>query len=149
MRLISLLLFVLLLAIQYPLWLGKGGWLRVWDLNRQLTEQGTRNQTLKLRNAKLEGEVADLQDGTGAIEERARYELGMVKEGEVFVQFVAPAPRSAPRRRCRLRRIRSPEEAATKRRLASRCRWACIQPAGCLSPPAVRIAAPAPPACRR
>ncbi|MGY2486624.1 cell division protein FtsB [Cupriavidus sp. CP313] len=92
MRLISLLLFVLLLAIQYPLWLGKGGWLRVWDLNRQLTEEGTRNQTLKLRNAKLEGEVADLQDGTGAIEERARYELGMVKEGEVFVQFVAPAP---------------------------------------------------------
>ncbi|WP_316148996.1 cell division protein FtsB [Cupriavidus sp. BIC8F] len=93
MRLISLLLFVLLLAIQYPLWLGKGGWLRVWDLNRQLTEQGTRTQTLKLRNAKLEGEVADLQDGTGAIEERARYELGMVKEGEVFVQFVAPAPK--------------------------------------------------------
>ncbi|AMR77499.1 cell division protein FtsB [Cupriavidus nantongensis] len=93
MRLISLLLFVLLLAIQYPLWLGKGGWLRVWDLNRQLTEQGARNQTLKLRNAKLEGEVADLQDGTGAIEERARYELGMVREGEVFVQFVAPAPK--------------------------------------------------------
>ncbi|SPS02380.1 cell division protein FtsB [Cupriavidus taiwanensis] len=93
MRLISLLLFVLLLAIQYPLWLGKGGWLRVWDLNRQLTEQGTRNQKLKLRNAKLEGEVADLQDRTGAIEERARYELGMVREGEVFVQFVAPAPK--------------------------------------------------------
>ncbi|WP_373379783.1 cell division protein FtsB [Cupriavidus nantongensis] len=93
MRLISLLLFVLLFAIQYPLWLGKGGWLRVWDLNRQLTEQGARNQTLKLRNAKLEGEVADLQDGTGAIEERARYELGMVREGEVFVQFVAPAPK--------------------------------------------------------
>jgi len=93
MRLISLLLFVLLLAIQYPLWLGKGGWLRVWDLNRQVQEQSTRNQSLKLRNAKLEGEVKDLQDGTGAIEERARYELGMVKDGEVFVQFVAPAPK--------------------------------------------------------
>jgi cell division protein FtsB len=93
MRLISLLLFVLLLAIQYPLWLGKGGWLRVWELNRQVQEQATRNQTLKLRNAKLEGEVKDLQDGTGAIEERARYELGMVKDGEVFVQFVAPAPK--------------------------------------------------------
>ncbi|CAG9184264.1 cell division protein FtsB [Cupriavidus pinatubonensis] len=93
MRLISLLLFVLLLAIQYPLWLGKGGWLRVWELNRQVQEQATRNQMLKLRNAKLEGEVKDLQDGTGAIEERARYELGMVKDGEVFVQFVAPAPK--------------------------------------------------------
>jgi len=93
MRLISLLLFVLLLAIQFPLWLGKGGWLRVWDLNRQVQEQSTHNQALKLRNAKLEGEVKDLQDGTGAIEERARYELGMVREGEVFVQFVAPAPK--------------------------------------------------------
>ncbi|GAB3099172.1 hypothetical protein GCM10027081_24530 [Cupriavidus yeoncheonensis] len=58
-----------------------------------MQEQATRNQTLKLRNAKLEGEVKDLQDGTGAIEERARYELGMVKDGEVFVQFVAPAPK--------------------------------------------------------
>ncbi|PLP99976.1 cell division protein FtsB [Cupriavidus pauculus] len=93
MRLISLLLFVLLLAIQYPLWLGKGGWLRVWDLNRHVGEQVTHNQALKLRNAKLEGEVKDLQDGTGAIEERARYELGMVKDDEVFVQFVAPAPK--------------------------------------------------------
>ncbi len=93
MRLISLLLFVLLIAIQYPLWLGKGGWLRVWDLNRQVNEQATHNQALKLRNAKLEGEVKDLQDGTGAIEERARYELGMVKDSEVFVQFVAPAPK--------------------------------------------------------
>lgn len=93
MRLISLLLFIMLLAIQYPLWLGKGGWLRVWDLNKQVAEQSVRNQQLKLRNAKLEGEVEDLQAGTGAIEERARYELGMVKDGEVFVQFVAPAPK--------------------------------------------------------
>jgi cell division protein FtsB len=93
MRLISLLLFVLLLAIQYPLWLGKGGWLRVWDLDHQVQEQGQHIAELKLRNAKLEGEVKDLQDGTGAIEERARYELGMVKDGEVFVQFVAPAPK--------------------------------------------------------
>lgn len=93
MRLISLLLFVLLLAIQYPLWLGKGGWLRVWEMDKQVQEQTARNQSLKLRNAKLEGEVKDLQDGTGAIEERARYELGMVKDGEVFVQFVAPAPK--------------------------------------------------------
>ncbi|CAG9177040.1 cell division protein FtsB [Cupriavidus pampae] len=93
MRLISLLLFILLLAIQYPLWLGKGGWLRVWDLSHHVDEQASRNQSLKLRNAKLEGEVKDLQEGTGAIEERARYELGMVREGEVFVQFVAPAPK--------------------------------------------------------
>lgn len=93
MRLITLLLFVVLLAIQYPLWLGKGGWLRVWELNKQVGEQTARNEQLKRRNAKLEGEVLDLQDGTGAVEERARYELGMVKDGEVFIQFVAPAPK--------------------------------------------------------
>jgi cell division protein FtsB len=62
-------------------------------MDKQVQEQTARNQSLKLRNAKLEGEVKDLQDGTGAIEERARYELGMVKDGEVFVQFVAPAPK--------------------------------------------------------
>ena len=72
MRLISLLLFVLLLAIQYPLWLGKGGWLRVWDLNRQVTEQATHNQGLKLRNANLQGAVNHLQHGTRSIEERER-----------------------------------------------------------------------------
>lgn len=92
MRLISLILLVLLIAIQFPLWLGKGGWLRVWELDRQVTAQDAKNQTLKSRNAKLAGEVRDLKEGTGAIEERARHELGMVKEGEVFVQFVAPAP---------------------------------------------------------
>lgn len=95
MRLISLILFVLLIAIQFPLWLGKGGWFRVWELDKQVTQRDTHNQALKSRNAKLAGEVRDLKEGTGAIEERARHELGMVKEGEVFVQFVAPAPTSS------------------------------------------------------
>ncbi len=58
MRLISLLLFVLLLAIQYPLWLGKGGWLRVWDLNRQVQEQTTHNQALKLATPGWKGKSA-------------------------------------------------------------------------------------------
>jgi cell division protein FtsB len=111
MRLISLLLFVLLLAIQYPLWLGKGGWLRVWDLNRQVNEQTVHNQALKLRNAKLEGEVKDLQDGTGAIEERARYELGMVKDGKSSSSLWRRLRRSAPRRRCCRRPIPSRDAA--------------------------------------
>lgn len=100
MRLITLFLLLLLLAIQYPLWLGKGGWLRVWDMQKQVSAQNQRNGELKQRNTKLEGEVKDLKDGTGAIEERARYELGMVKDDEGFVQFVAPAPKSSqtPRR---------------------------------------------------
>lgn len=95
MRPIVLFLFLLLVGIQYPLWLGKGGWLRVWDLDHQVTEQQKQNDVLKARNGRLEGEVRDLKEGTEAIEERARYELGMVKEGEVFVQFVAPGAASS------------------------------------------------------
>lgn len=90
MRLITLSLAVLLLLIQYPLWLGKGGWLRVWDLDNQVTAAQKKNEELKARNAKLNSEVLDLKEGTGAVEERARYELGMIKEGEIFVQILEP-----------------------------------------------------------
>ena len=79
-------LVALLAALQYPLWFGKGGLIRVRELERQLTAQRELNQTLESRNASLEAEVRDLKAGYEAIEERARYELGLVKEGEVFVQ---------------------------------------------------------------
>lgn len=90
MRLILICLATLLLLIQYPLWLGKGGWLRVWDLDKQVTAAQKKNDELKARNAKLDSEVQDLREGTGAVEERARYELGMIKENEVFVQILDP-----------------------------------------------------------
>lgn len=90
MRLIVLGLVVLLLLIQYPLWLGKGGWLRVWDLDKQAAVAQKKNDELKARNAKLGSEVKDLREGTEAIEERARSELGMIKEGEIFIQLVEP-----------------------------------------------------------
>ena len=88
MRLIILCLTALLVLIQYPLWLGKGGWLRVWDLDKQVQLAQKKNEELKARNAKLESEVEDLRQGTGAIEERARYELGMIKQDEVFIQVL-------------------------------------------------------------
>jgi cell division protein FtsB len=91
MRLILLVLSALLLLIQYPLWLGKGGWLRVWDLDQQVVLAKKKNDELRARNAKLGSEVQDLKDGTGAIEERARYELGMIRQNEIFVR-VLPAP---------------------------------------------------------
>jgi cell division protein FtsB len=90
MRLILLSLAALLLLIQYPLWLGKGGWLRVWDLGQQVDAARKKNTELKARNAKLNSEVLDLKDGTGAVEERARYELGMIKENEIFIQILDP-----------------------------------------------------------
>jgi len=99
MRLFFLVLLVLLGLIQYPLWLGKGGWFKVWDLQRQVAAQRETNDGLRARNAALEAEVRDLATGVGAIEERARSELGMMREGEVFVQILppgSPVPQSAP-----------------------------------------------------
>jgi cell division protein FtsB len=86
------LIFVILIAlIQYPLWLGKGSWLRVWDLNRQIADQQEKNNGLKARNETLDAEVLDLKSGRAAIEERARSELGMVKQDEVFYQVLENA----------------------------------------------------------
>jgi cell division protein FtsB len=88
MRAATLILVVLLLLLQYPLWLGKGSWLKVWDLNRQVEAQQQVNQQTKTRNALLDAEVRDLKQGTAAIEERARSELGMIKRDEVFYQII-------------------------------------------------------------
>ena len=92
MRWISLIFVVLILLLQYPLWLGKGGWLKVWELGKQVEAQKQLNQQTQMRNAVLDAEVRDLKQGTEAIEERARSELGMVKRDEVFFQFVGNHP---------------------------------------------------------
>jgi cell division protein FtsB len=88
MRLLAAALVGLIVLVQYPLWLGKGGWLRVWEIDRQLSAQQATNQALEVRNGALEAEVRDLKQGLEAIEERARYELGMIKPGEVFFQVI-------------------------------------------------------------
>ena len=87
MRWLSVALVALLVLLQYPLWLGKGGWLRVWDVDQQLQQQKESNKQLELRNAGLDAEVRDLKQGYDAIEERARFELGMIRQDEVFVQI--------------------------------------------------------------
>lgn len=104
MRILGGLLAALIVLIQYPLWLGKGGWLRVWEVDRQLEAQRGRNGQLQVRNQSLEAEVLDLKQGVDALEERARYELGMIKSDEVFFQIVdkrqdqrlAPTPGTRP-----------------------------------------------------
>jgi cell division protein FtsB len=88
MRIVIYSMLLLLIAIQYPLWLGKGGWLKVYEMEKQLELQQAKNSLLSLRNAKLTGDVKDLKDGTRAIEERARVEHGMIKEGELFIQIL-------------------------------------------------------------
>lgn len=89
MRALTLVFGVLIALVQYPLWLGKGGWLRVWDVDRQLSAQADKNARLEARNDALAADVKDLKQGTEAIEERARYELGMVKGDEFFFQVPA------------------------------------------------------------
>ncbi|MBK8761784.1 MAG: cell division protein FtsB [Sulfuritalea sp.] len=88
----TLVLLLIIALLQYPLWLGKGGWIRVWEHERQVQAQREVNQKLEQRNAALDAEVRDLKSGYEAIEERARYELGMIKDGEVFVQVPQKKP---------------------------------------------------------
>jgi len=90
MRLLLIVLVALLGLIQYPLWLGKGGWFRVWDLQKQVAKQHDINDSLRARNVAMQAEVNDLASGTEALEERARGELGMMREGEVFVNILPP-----------------------------------------------------------
>ncbi|TMH87964.1 MAG: cell division protein FtsB [Betaproteobacteria bacterium] len=87
MRLLAGILGALIVLIQYPLWLGKGGWLTAWRLESKLEVERARNLQLEGRNAALTAEVRDLKQGTEAIEERARSELGMVRQDEVFFQI--------------------------------------------------------------
>ena len=90
MKILAAVLAALVVALQYPLWLGKGGWMRVWELERNLAQQHEGNARLKARNDALDAEVRDLKEGNEAIEERARLELGMVKRDETFYQVVKP-----------------------------------------------------------
>lgn len=85
---ITIILFSLLVAIQYPLWFGRGGWFRLEEIERQLKTQQAENDRLMRRNAQLSGEVRDLKEGMDSVEERARYEFGLIKRGEVLFQFV-------------------------------------------------------------
>ena len=99
MKYLPHVLISLIVAIQYPLWMGKGSWLKVWEFSRQVDQQKARNIQLAARNAGLDAEVRDLKQGIDAVEERARVELGMIKPDEVFYQVIekpAAAATTAP-----------------------------------------------------
>ena len=95
MRLLAITLIGLILLLQYPLWLGKGGLLRVWEMERQIEAQRETNGRLQARNAALDAEVRDLKQGLEAVEERARNELGMIRRDEIFFQVLDAAPAGA------------------------------------------------------
>jgi len=87
MKILAAILGALIVLIQYPLWVGKGGWVRAWQLEKDLSSHQNRNRELETRNAALAAEVRDLKQGSEALEERARRELGMVKADEIFFQY--------------------------------------------------------------
>ncbi len=88
MKALTLIFVILIALLQYPLWLGKGSWLRVWNVNQLIDRQKDKNVAAKQRNETLNAEVRDLKQGNAAIEERARSELGMIKQDEVFYQVI-------------------------------------------------------------
>ena len=90
MRYISIGLIVLLGLVHAELWFGKGGVPRMVELQGKLDEQLALNQIARTRNAQLDAEVRDLKEGLEMVEEKARFELGMVKPDEILVQLAAP-----------------------------------------------------------
>ena len=92
MRVVTLILFVLLVLLQFKLWLGEGGFREVARLETRVENQRQQNEDLLQRNAELHAEVEDLRERLDAVEERARNELGLIKPEEQFYQVVPPPP---------------------------------------------------------
>lgn len=93
MKKLILVLLVLLGLLQYRLWFGDGGIREYQRTQQRIADLKAEGERLRERNAALDADVRDLKEGTDAIEERARQELGMVRPGETFVQvFDRPAP---------------------------------------------------------
>lgn len=88
MRPLTVILLVLLVLLQHRLWFGDGSFPQVWRLRQELAQQQVENVALQERNQALEAQVADLKHGSGAVEELARSQLGMIKQGETFYQVV-------------------------------------------------------------
>ena len=92
MRILSIIFAALIVLLQYPLWLGKGGWVRGRGFDRQVKAQKDVNARMRVRNDALDAEVRDLKQGYDAIEERARYELGMIRQDEIFFHVMEKTP---------------------------------------------------------
>jgi cell division protein FtsB len=95
MRWLIFILSALLIFLQYRVWVGEGSMAEVSNLKAKIVIQQAESSRLKQRNQALQAEIEDLRNGLGAIEERARSELGMVKEGEIFYQVIEPKGESS------------------------------------------------------
>lgn len=91
MRPIIVLLVAILVVLQYKLLLGSSGFLQLKRLETKLAHQQSENKTLTARNQAMEAEIAELKSGNQALEEQARYELGMIRNNETYYHFVEQA----------------------------------------------------------
>ena len=88
MKFLTFIFIILILALQYPLWLGKGGWLNVISLQKQIEHQLKVNDQIKTENDILFAVVQDLKKGTDVIEGKARFDLGLIKKNEKFFLII-------------------------------------------------------------
>ena len=88
MRSIIIVLILALIGLQYKLWLGDGGLLQWGKLEKKIACKNLENEKLRSRNLALDADIAELKSGDQALEEQARYELGMVKKDEFYYQFI-------------------------------------------------------------
>ncbi len=95
-RLLTGVLLLMIAVLAYSLILGKGGWLRIRSLDHEIFTQKETNTQMQGRNQALSAEVQDLKRGSDALEERARVDLGMVRQGETYYRFVEPPPKATP-----------------------------------------------------
>ncbi|SUZ86886.1 uncharacterized protein METZ01_LOCUS39740 [marine metagenome] len=84
MRLVTIILIILFLLLQVDIWIKKDGYKRKVELTEMIELQTDANKEMTIRNNQLQQETIDLRNGTEAIEEKARTEMGMIKEGEEF-----------------------------------------------------------------
>lgn len=83
-----MILVIILIGLQYRLWFGQGSWEQIVSLQRELDQQNLFNQRLRDRNQVVENEVRDLKSGLESVEERARTELGLIKDDETFYLLI-------------------------------------------------------------
>ena len=92
MKFIALLLVLFLVMMQVNIWLTKDGYSRVAEIKELIQDQQKENNEMVSRNSQLKEEIEDLKDGYSAIEEKAREDIGMIKEGEEFYLLTKPRP---------------------------------------------------------
>ncbi len=90
LKIVVILLAMLFTALQYHLWFGEGSWPRAQAMREKFELQMSENEKLQQSNATMEAEVLDLKTGLDAIEERARADLGLIRQGDTYFQIIQP-----------------------------------------------------------